>query len=125
VGIATARARLARFGAAVSVERCPGAGVTSSDAGEPSVAIERIDGERVRVRLLAPTEPLAWAIDPAPSAGQPFHARWHSERVPGVRPRPASTEAVVDAGPRATLGVRVFTDDGGVATAELRAETRG
>ena len=36
-----------------------------------------------RVALVAPREPLAWAIDAAYAPARPFHAAWHSERVAG------------------------------------------
>jgi hypothetical protein len=119
VGVATSRARLARLGASVTVERCGHAEVPSGDV---RCEVVQVDGERVRVSLVHPREPLAWAVDPDYREGRPFHARWHSERVPGVRPRPAATEAVVEAGARARVGVRVFGDDGSVATATLRGE---
>jgi 16S rRNA G966 N2-methylase RsmD len=119
VGVATSRARLARVGAAVSVERCGRADVRT---GEVRCDVVRVDREHVRVRLTHPLEPLAWAVDPDYHEAQPFHARWHSERVPGVRPRAAATEVVVEVGARAKVGVRVFGDDGSVATASLDAE---
>jgi hypothetical protein len=113
-GIAMARARLVRFGAAVSVERC--GEPIQTPAGDVALASARVDGDRLRVSLVAPSEPLAWAIDPAFVPGRPFRALWHSERVPGVRPRPAASEAVVESRLGAMVAVRVFTDDGAVAT---------
>ena len=118
-GIATSRARLARFGAAVSVERC---GEPVGASAEISLVSERVDAEHFRVQLVTPSEPLAWAIDPAFVPGRPFHAAWHSERVPGVRPRPAATEAIVEARGVGTIAVRVFTDDGAVGTKVLERE---
>jgi hypothetical protein len=113
-GIATSRARLARFGAAVSVERCGGAPAAADF--DVTLSSERIDPSRVRVRLAAPSEPLAWAIDPTFTPDRPFRAVWHSERVPGVRPRPAASEAIVESPAGASIAVRVFDDDGAVAT---------
>jgi DNA modification methylase len=112
---ATARARLLRAGAAVTVQEC-GVSFPSSDA--PTVAAERRES-RVHVRLLAPLEPLAWAIgivDPASgSDGAPasFRTVWHSERTPGTRARPALREALIEntGGP---LAVRVWSDEGRV-----------
>jgi 16S rRNA G966 N2-methylase RsmD len=112
-GLAIARARLARIGAAISVERCGAPVEANADA---EIVAERLDSRRVRVRLAAPSEPLAWAIDPEFAADRPFHAGWHSERVPGVRPRPAAAEAIVESRLGATIAARVFTDDGAVAT---------
>ena len=87
------------------------------------IASERLDANQVRVRLVAPKEPLAWAIDPAFAPGGPFHSAWHSERVPGVRSRPAAEEAIVPFDGRAKdgarLAVRVFTDEGAVVTEVL------
>jgi hypothetical protein len=74
-------------------------------------------GERLRVELLEPVEPLAWAVDPAYDASRPFRAVWHSERVPGLRARPAEREAIVDrVSAERPLAVRVWYDDGAVAT---------
>ena len=121
-GVATARARLVRFGAAVSVERC---GEAASAAGQTvKLDAQRLDPARVRVRLAAPEEPLAWAIDPAFLPGRPFHAAWHSERVPGVRPRPAASEAVVESLPGSPLAVRIFTDEGAIATKVVLPDAR-
>jgi hypothetical protein len=45
-----------------------------------------------------------------------FRSVWHSERAPGTRARPA--ERVARIGPAAgPIAVRVWSDDGGVATA--------
>ena len=131
VGIATSRARLLRFGAAVSVERCidPDAepdAPSAVDGGSIEVTCERIDPDQVRIRLLAPKEPLAWAIDPGSAADyparahRPFRSVWHSERIPGGRPRPVAEEAIVRSRPGEALAVRVFTDEGLVATKVFR-----
>ena len=121
-GIATARARLVRFGASVSVERLGDAAPTTG--GEVEIVSERVDLLHVRVRLVRPKEPLAWAIDPELVPGRPFHARWHSERVPGVRPVPVASEAIVlcpAPGVASRIAVRVFTDEGAIVTRVLGA----
>jgi DNA modification methylase len=128
LAIATARARLLRAGAGLSVERCgatcagaaaPDAEPTGPDGEPPRVRVAR-EGSRLRVWLEEPREPLAWAVDPACEPGRPFRSAWHAERVPGARPRPASRTAEVD-GSRGTLGVRVWYDDGRVGTRILEA----
>ncbi len=43
--------------------------------------------EPIRVELVAPREPLAWAIDAAHDRARPFRTAWHSERAPGARGR--------------------------------------
>jgi 16S rRNA G966 N2-methylase RsmD len=121
VGVAMSRARLARAGAALSVERC---GDAEAARAEVKVVAERLDAERVRVRLVAPAEPLAWAIDAAFVEGRGLHTTWRSERVPGTKPRPAATEAIVAARAPATLGIRLFTDDGAVASVVLAPDGR-
>jgi DNA modification methylase len=111
LAIATARARLLRAGVDVSVEVCVERGETSG--APPRVRVER--GHDVRVELLAPDDPLAWAIDVDQDAGRPFRRAWHSERVPGTRARPALREASFERGV-GRLAVRVWYDDGRVAT---------
>jgi DNA modification methylase len=117
LAIATGRARLLRAGAALSVERC---GAVSVGAGEPPRVRVARAGKRLRVRLEEPSEPLAWAVDPACEPGRPFRSAWHAERVPGARPRPASRMADVDRS-HGKLGVRVWYDDGRVGTRILEA----
>jgi DNA modification methylase len=115
LAIATARARLLRAGAPLMVQECGGS-FPSADA--PTIAAERIES-RVRVRLLEPPEPLAWAVgvlDPASGSDHPHESLetvWHSERAPGMRARPALREAVIErtSGP---LAVRVWSDEGRV-----------
>jgi hypothetical protein len=110
VALATARARLLRAGAPLVVQRC---GPPSPEGETPRVLVER--GERVRVELLAPREPLAWAIDLSYDPARPFRTGWHSEREPGVRPRPAEPVAILERVSGA-LAVRAWQDDGAVAT---------
>lgn len=103
VAIATARARLLREGAPLRLER--GAGMSV-----PEARGVRAEVKKDAVRLLAPTEPLAWAIG-TEQLGV-FRPVWHSERIPGSRPVPATLEAHVPR--RAKLEVRVYCDDGSV-----------
>ncbi len=112
--IATARARLLRAGAPLSVERH---GETRPLPLTCKVHTSAAPGGSVRVRLLAPREPLAWSVGHV-QAGT-FVTAWHSERAPGSRPTPAALEAVV--APGAGLAVRVFSDDGRVGTEHLSA----
>ncbi len=115
LAIATARARLLRAGASFVVQRC----------GEPTLedvrGREALDfvvdrrGDGGRVTLRAPVEPLAWAIDVCHDPSGPFRTAWHSERVPGVRPHPASREAMLARAP-GPVAVRVWWDDGRAAT---------
>ena len=105
VAIATARARLLREKAPLRVERT--AGTTTPEAKGVKVEVKNDS-----VRLLAPVEPLAWAVG-TEQLGV-FHAAWHAERVPGTRPVPAALEAHVPRRPN--LRVRVFCDDGSVGT---------
>jgi hypothetical protein len=115
LAIAIARTRLLRAGAPLVLEQC-GLELTARTAGKksPVVAVHR-DGPRVRVELCEPREPLAWALDAAYDASRPFVVAWHSERAPGARARAAAREATLEAsaGP---VAVRVWYDDGGVAT---------
>jgi 16S rRNA G966 N2-methylase RsmD len=113
-GIATSRARLARHGASLSVERCGDARPKSGPAVHARAT--RVDANHVCVRLEAPREPLAWAVDASFVPSRPFTSVWHSERVPGVRPRPASLEAVVESRATDDLALRVFGDDGALST---------
>src|SRR5262249_32248774 len=105
LALATARARLLRAGLPLVVQRCvqnesPAASLvcaadpvdasgSASDAGGQAaddgvrVAVER-HGPSVRVQLLEPREPLAWAIDAAWDPSRPFRVAWHSERRPGA-----------------------------------------
>jgi DNA modification methylase len=117
LAIATARARLLRAGVDVSVERCaprdPERRPGREGPGErPRVRVER--GRDVRVELLAPLDPLAWAVDVAHDASRPFCRAWHSERAPGARARPAERSACLAHAP-GPIAVRVWYDDGRVA----------
>ena len=107
VAIATARARLLRAHAPLSVESAEG---TKAPEGKGvKVAVKGSS-----VRLLAPTEPLAWAVGTEHDGV--FHAVWHAERVPGTKPVPATLEAQLPDVAPSNLRVRVFWDDGSVGT---------
>jgi site-specific DNA-methyltransferase (adenine-specific)/adenine-specific DNA-methyltransferase len=115
LALATARARLLRAGAPLSVELCRGAPAGAAGTS-PLVDVTR-EGDCVGVRLKEPREPLAWAIDTAYDEARPFRTAWHSERSPGARPRPAERVATFAAqGAPGPIGVRVWYDDGRVAT---------
>ncbi len=105
VAIATARARLLRDGAPLRLERMEG---TSA----PEVSGVKVTVKDDRVRLVAPTEPLGWAIG-TEKLGV-FRSSWHAERVPGTKPIPAALEARVPR--RAGLSVRVYCDDGSIGS---------
>lgn len=117
VAIATARARLLRAGAPLVVQRCGQCAASASTA--PEVVVRRVDADRVEVELVRPSEPAAWAIDPAPR-DDVFRSAWHAERAPGARPVAAARRAVVESrgGP---IAVRVWGDDGSVATRVVAA----
>ncbi len=122
LALGTARARLLRANASFVVEQC---GLPRVVAAREPAAKVRVDaeGERLRVELVTPLDPLAWAIDVAHDPARPFCTAWHSERAPGARARAAARVAVVDgaagAGGGRRLAVRVWYDDGGVDTVEV------
>lgn len=117
VAIATARARLLREGALHEVQQ-----VSGVSAPELEMKVE-LEGDRVR--LIAPVEPLAWAVGAAERGV--LKTEWHSERAPGKTPRGARMEA--DVRRRGGLQVRVYADDGSVGDwwgpAAARDEGRG
>jgi DNA modification methylase len=115
LALATARARLMRAGLPLVVQSCGRAAATPQQDPTMQVTVEQ-HGQRMRVQLLEPAEPLAWAIDVACDPSGPFRVAWHSERAPGPRAvRAALTEATLDRAP-GPLAVRVWYDDGRVAT---------
>jgi DNA modification methylase len=117
IAVAMARARLLRGGVPIVVQRCGAA--RAPQAAPPRVLVER-RGEKVRVELLAPTEPLAWAVNLASDIATPSRTVWHSERTPGARTRAALREASLEsAGDR--LGVTVWHDDGSTGTCIVEA----
>jgi len=117
VAIATARARLLRDRAPLIIERM--ANMTAPPKLEnvkaKVVAGKGGGGANNHVRLLAPTEPLAWAVGAVDDAGT-FKTAWHAERVPGSKPTPAALDAHVPRGMHSQnqLRARVFADDGSV-----------
>jgi DNA modification methylase len=116
VAIATARARLLRAGARVSVERVVGLEAPAGAAPVTRVMPTLLGG--LDVELVEPKEPLSWAIDRAFEPGGPFRAAWHAERRPGTRTLAAAVVARVEP-PFGRLGVRVYGDDGSVSTREI------
>jgi hypothetical protein len=117
LALGTARARLLRVGAPLVVEKCGPA--AAPKAARPRVHVERSGGD-VRVALIDPKEPLAWAIDSAVRPNTPFQADWHSERAPGARTRAALREASLSA-PQGPIAVRVWHDDGSVGNCTVEA----
>jgi DNA modification methylase len=113
LALATARARLLRAGLPLVVQAC---GCDTAARGQGArVAFER-SGQGVRVELLEPREPLAWAIDASYDPTGPFRVAWHSERSPDGRTvRAALAEAAIERAP-GPVAVRVFFDDGRVET---------
>jgi DNA modification methylase len=120
LALATSRARLLRAGVPITVESCEGE--TVPEGRPPTVRLEREGGE-MRVALVEPTEPLAWAVDTTWDGNGPFHPVWHAERVPGTKPRPASREAALSVA-RGRIAVRVWYDDGRVGTRVLPVSGR-
>jgi hypothetical protein len=117
LAIATARARLLRAGVPLVVQLvqgCEGEEGQRDDADGVRVAVDR-HGPSVRIGLLEPREPLAWAIDAPWCPSRPFQVVWHSERTPGVRAVGAAPEATLEVLP-GPVAVRVWYDDGRVAT---------
>lgn len=112
LAIATARARLLRAGADLSVEAVARKDASESLGAAPDVRVSRT-ASGVEVELRQPSEPLAWAIDDAPSAKGPFRLAWHDERKPGARAVAARTTAELAASV-AAVAVKVYEDDGTV-----------
>lgn len=115
VAIATARARLLRDGAGLMIERAKGA--VPALRGPVRVEASAVEGApgRMRVTLLEPVEPMAWAIGALED--EVFRCVWHAERVLGAKAVAATREAIVD---RATASaLRVWGDDGSVTTVPI------
>jgi hypothetical protein len=118
VAIATARARLLRDRAAVTIERAPHAAVAPARAVDVSVL--EATAEMVAVTLREPAEPMAWAVGTID--GDVFHCAWHAERGLGARAASAERAAVV---PReSAMFVRVWGDDGSISTAPIAIDAR-
>ncbi len=111
--IATARARLLRAGAGVTVERTTAAAWPTAEP--PRVLVTREKGS-AHVTLVEPTEPLAWSVASAWDGEGSFTTTWHSERAPGARAVRAERAATVLRASKVPMGVRVFADDGAMAT---------
>lgn len=120
VAIATARARLLRDGAGVRIEKADAdanaKADANADAGADAVRVEGVrEGEQVRVTLVEPMEPMAWAV--GKMRDEAFVCEWHAERVLGAKAAAATRSAVVG---REAEVVRVWADDGAVFTVPLR-----
>ncbi|MGA2447167.1 MAG: site-specific DNA-methyltransferase [Polyangiaceae bacterium] len=112
LALTTARARLLRAGVSLRVQSCGDKPLPEREA--PEVRVEPV-ADGLRIELVAPSEPLAWAVlalDPVDGCPRTI---WHSERVPGTAPVAALRFACV---PRTSgsLIVRAHHDDGGVGT---------
>ena len=117
MAMTTARARLLRAGADLAIDRVGSPSAASADV--PRVTLRRTSPGRLSVTLDSPREPAAWAIAVgALENGAPFVPVWHSERAPGKPPVPASQEATI-AHARGPITIRVYGDDGSIATATL------
>lgn len=118
VAIATARARLLREGAGVTIESIE-TKASALDAGSEVIKFELTEDALQRsmtVNLLEPSEPMAWAVGTLVDGA--FHAVWHAERVLGKKLAAATRHAVVPVG--CANFVRVWADDGSVFTAPIR-----
>ena len=115
VAIATARARLVRAGARVSLFES----VELERAGEVEIVADarRREGG-IDVTLHAPLDPLAWSIDPTKEPLLPFQATWSTTRTLGKSPVAAALTAHLGSTSDKVV-VRVYADDGRVAEAEV------
>lgn len=122
VAIATARARLLRAGAGVRIERVAGA-LTAPERREPvTVTVEpcaTTDASALRITLVEPAEPMAWAIG-TEDAGV-FTCHWHAERVLGTKAAAAERVAMVNAD--VARVVRIWGDDGCITTTPVTPVT--
>jgi hypothetical protein len=85
--------------------------------GAARIRVKRAGGA-LRVTLLSPEEPPAWAIGTVDERGA-FSVAWSSTRKPGARTVPAAHEAEVPEGP--AWVVRAWTDEGEVRSARVSA----
>jgi hypothetical protein len=114
VAIATARARLLREGAGVTIERAAGTVELAGAEVEVTVQNDAL-AKDVTVTLAKSAEPMAWAIGTMKDGT--FHCAWHAERVLGSKAVAAERTAVV---PRSVASfVRVWGDDGSISTASI------
>ena len=110
VAIATARNRMLRAGAGLTIERAQGA-VAPPTASTPL----KISTTKTSIVLDEPAEPLAWALGEVKNGA--FRALWHAERAPGAKAIAAARKAPIS--PRASTMVRVWGDDGSITTARV------
>ena len=115
VSIATSRARLVRAGARVSL--CESVDIERAPAVEISAEAFRREAG-IEVTLIAPVDPLAWAVDPAKEPLFPFRAAWSAARTLGKKTAPAPRTAKVESSSD-KVSVRVYTDDGRVSETEV------
>lgn len=118
VAVATARARLLREGAGILIERADGAALAPD--GVVRVEVVPAGKDRVRVTLLEPKEPMAWAVGKLIDGV--FTCMWHAERVLGAKAVAAPCEAVLVRADAAV--VRVWGDDGSVTTRSIPGGAR-
>lgn len=113
VAIATARNRLLRAGAGLTIERAE-----LATAPPPTATPVRVSSTKTSITLEEPKEPLAWAIGEIKEGA--FRAAWHAERAPGAKAVAANRHAPL--APRATSVVRVWGDDGSITTVPVLAK---
>jgi len=110
VAIATARNRMLRAGAGLTIERAQGA--VAPPTGKAPV---KLSTTKTSIVLDEPAEPLAWALGEVKNGA--FRALWHAERAPGAKAVAAARKAPIP--PRASTMVRVWGDDGSITTARV------
>jgi len=113
ISIATTRARLLRAGVAPTLQMVTGSELKRDDA---RAALD-FHSAGVRVILLEPSLPVAWALD-AHGTNEPFRASWHAERRLGAAAATLPTFADV-AAPKSPIRVRAWGDDGTLYEAKL------
>ncbi|MBP9114438.1 MAG: hypothetical protein KBF88_16605, partial [Polyangiaceae bacterium] len=115
LAISMMRSRLLREGAAFRIER-----LDASDAKRAEPEVEcTFEARSTFVRLLAPKEPMAWAVQVPKGEAGPLFAQdvhfetvWHSERGARTTPTPVDLDAKIRRASR--IRVLVFEDDGTV-----------
>jgi hypothetical protein len=116
VAIATARNRLLRAGAGLTIERAEGTAAPAAIATPV-----RVSATKTSITLEDPKEPMAWAIGELKDGT--FRAAWHAERAPGAKAVAANRHAPL--APRASTVVRVWGDDGSITTLPVDAKGTG
>ncbi len=118
LALATSRARFLRAGMSFTVEAFDG--FRPAEGAAIDVRAVHRDAETVAVALMAPPDPLAWAVDASYDPAHGFRTTWHAERTLGARVvAPARVAAIPSRG--ATIAVRVFHDDGAMSEAMIPA----